>query len=156
MNDSTIRTAVEKYADMIYRICIVMLKNDADAEDAVQETFLKYVQKSSAFECEEHEKAWFITTATNKCRDMLRFRNRHSAESENSLMNYSTDSESSYILDALMEIPDKYREILVLHYVEGYKVEEIAKHIGKTASAVKMRLSKARKLLEEKYRKEYL
>ena len=56
----------------------------------------------------------------------------------------------------LMQLPEKFKTVLLLHYVEEYKVEEIARIIGKTPSAVKMRLQKGRKLLEEKYRKEFL
>ena len=58
------------------------------------------------------------------------------------------------IWEALMALPEKYREVLVLYAVEGYRTEEIAKLIGKTPSAVKMRLSRGRKLLEESLRKE--
>ena len=71
------REAVERYGDMLYRICLLSLRNTADAEDAVQETFIKYVQKSPDFSDVEHEKAWLITVATNKCHDMLRYRTRH-------------------------------------------------------------------------------
>ncbi len=156
MKKCKVRNAVETYGDMLYRICLVMLKNEADTEDAVQETFLKYIQKSPEFSSKEHEKAWLVTTARNQCRDMLRFRNRSSTESEDLLVNYSLDKESSHILEALMDLPEKFREVMILHYVEGYKVEEIADIIGRTSSAVKMRLSKGRKLLKETYRKEYM
>lgn len=57
-------------------------------------------------------------------------------------------------MDALMGIPDKFRTVLVLYYVEEYSIEEIAKIIGKTASAVKMRLQKGRRLLKEAYGRE--
>ena len=97
-----------------------------------------------------------LSGVENKCRDMLRFRKNHPTESEELLREYTTDKESTGILDALMEIPDKFRIVLTLHYVEGYKVDEIAEMIGKSSSAVKMRLAKGRKLLEEKYRKEFM
>ena len=150
------REAVEKYGDMLYRICLVMLKNSADAEDAVQETFIKFVQKSTTFENEGHEKAWLITVATNKCRDMLRYRNRHRTESEELLQGYFIEQYDSGILEALSELDEKYRIILVLFYVEQYKIDQISKITGVSVSAVKMRLSRGRKLLREKYRKEYI
>ena len=152
----SIREAVDNYGDMLYRLCLVMLKNTADAEDAVQETFIKYMQKSPMFNGEEHEKAWLITTASNKCRDMLRYRKRHTAESEELLADYAIEKSGSGILEALMELPEKFRIVLTLHYIEEYKVDEIAEIISRSPSAVKMRLQKGRKLLEEKYRKEYL
>ena len=150
------REAVEKYGDMLYRICLIMLKNSADAEDAVQETFIKLVQKAPKFDSEGHEKAWLITVATNKCRDMLRYKTRHKTESEEILQNYFIEKYDSGILEALSELSEKYRIILVLYYVEDYKIDEISKISGLSVSAVKMRLSRGRKLLKEKYRKEYM
>ncbi|WP_028519239.1 RNA polymerase sigma factor [Ruminococcus flavefaciens] len=150
------REAVEKYGDMLYRISLLILKNTADAEDAVQETFIKYFTKAPEFADGEHEKAWLITVATNKCRDMIRYRTRHETESEELLNTYAVEKSDSGILEALMELSDKYRIIMVLFYVEQYKIDEIADITGVSVSAVKMRLSRGRKLLEEKYRKEYM
>ncbi len=150
------REAVEKYGDMLYRISLLVLKNTADAEDAVQETFIKYFTKAPEFTDAEHEKAWLITVATNRCRDMLRYRSRHETESEEVLNTYAVEKSDSGILEALMELSDKYRIIMILFYVEQYKIDEIADITGVSVSAVKMRLSRGRKLLEEKYRKEYM
>ena len=148
--------AVEKYGDMLYRISLLILKNTADAEDAVQETFIKYFTKAPEFTDADHEKAWLITVATNRCRDMLRYRSRHETESEEVLNTYAVEKSDSGILEALMELSDKYRIIMILFYVEQYKIDEIADITGVSVSAVKMRLSRGRKLLEEKYRKEYM
>ena len=150
------REAVEKYGDILYRICLLILRNTADAEDAVQETFIKYVTLSPEFADSEHEKAWLITVANNKCRDMLRYRKRHYTESEELLNAYAVTKEESDILGALMELPEKYRIVLTLFYIEGYKVDELKELVGISASAVKMRLLRGRKLLENKYRKEYM
>ena len=156
LNNGCAREAVEKYGDMLYRICLVMLKNTADAEDAVQETFIKLVQRTVAFDSADHEKAWLITVATNKCRDMLRYRQRHKTESEELLQGYFIEKNDSGILEALSELDEKYRLILVLYYVEDYKIDQISEITGISVSAVKMRLSRGRKLLKEKYRKEYV
>ncbi len=156
MKNINAEQAVRTYGDMLYRISIVMLKNHADSEDAVQETFIKYMLKAPDFESENHEKAWLITVCTNKCRDILRKQSRTTVDGEEILRNIAADEESHDILEALLELPEKFRIVMTLHYVEGYKVDEIAKIIGKTSSAVKMRLSKGRTLLKELYRKEYL
>lgn len=157
MNDSDrIRLSVEKYGDMLYRICLVMLKNSADAEDAVQSVFMKLFMKVPQFESDEHEKAWLIRVATNKCRDMLRFRIKFHPIDDETLNSIAADEESTRLIELLTELPEKFRLVLTLHYIEGYKVDEIAQMIGRTASAVKMRLSKGRALLEEKYRKEFV
>ena len=72
-----IQNIVHIYGNTLFRICYVILGTEADAEDAVQETIIKYMQKAPNFANSEHEKAWLITTAKNQCRDMLRFRLRH-------------------------------------------------------------------------------
>lgn len=151
-----IETIIEKYGDMLYRLSVIMLKNDSDAEDVVQETIIKYYQKAPTFEDSEHEKAWLIRVATNKCRDLLRSRLRHPQIDDESLEKIVCHSSESGILEALTTLPEKYRLVLTLYYVEEYRVEDIAIIINRTSSAVKMRLQKGRKLLEEIYRKEYL
>ena len=151
-----IERVIEKYGDMLYRLCLIMLKNEKDAEDAVQETIIKYYQKSLSFQNSDHEKAWLIKVATNKCRDMLRFRIRHPQSDPEHLAEIPGNVPDSGILEALSDLPEKYRLVLILYYIEDYKIADIAKIINRTASAVKMRLHKGRKLLEEIYRKEYL
>lgn len=148
---------MDTYGNMLFRLCLVMLTNSADAEDAMQETMLKYYRKAPTFKEEEHRKAWLITVATNQCRDMLRFRTKHPLAEDTDIYKYKKEViENSGILDALMTLPEKFRLVLILHYVEEYPVKDIACIIGKTPSAVKMRLQKGRSLLEEVYRKEYM
>lgn len=148
---------MEAYGNMLFRICLVMLGNGSDAEDALQEVFMKYYGKAPAFTDEEHKKAWLITVTSNQCRDMLRYRNKHPLAEDADIYAYKTaDSENSGILDVLVTLPEKFRLVLVLHYVEEYPVKDIARMIGKTPSAVKMRLQKGRKLLKEAYGKEYM
>lgn len=149
-----IEKAVEEYADMIFRVCIVILKNEADAQDAVQETFLKYIQKAPQFENRQHEKAWLIKVATNHSRNVLKSKSRYSDSESERITANEVSEESSFVLEALASLPEKYSIVIVLHYIDGYKVNEIAEMIGKTPSAVKMRLQKGRKLLEKVYREE--
>lgn len=151
-----VETLIVQYGDMLYRLCLIMLKNESDAEDAVQETYIKYFQKSPMFESKEHQKAWLIRVATNKCHDMLRFRIRHPQIDDEDIGKIVSDSSESGILEALTMVPEKYKLVLTLYYIEEYRIEDIAKIIGRSSSAVKMRLQKGRKLLEEIYRKEYL
>ena len=144
------------HGNMLFRLSLAMLGNTGDAEDVVQEILIKYIEKAPEFENEEHKKSWLITVASNKCKDLLRFHKRHEVvelEEWNSVVNETIDSG---ILEALMTLPEKFRLVLILYYVEEYRIEEIAKIIGKTKSAVKMRLQKGRRLLEEIYRKEYM
>ena len=147
---------VNKYGDMLYRLCVLMLKNESDAEDVVQETILKYYRKAPVFAEQEHEKAWLTRVAANHCRDLLRFRVRHPQIGDDCLEKLTCDSFDSGILEALASVPEKFRLVLTLYYIEEYRIDEIAKIIRRTPSAVKMRLQKGRKLLEKIYREEYL
>ena len=166
MSKSSVRPAgdVEKvlhlHGSLLFRTSLIILGNAQDAEDVVQETMLSYMQKAPFFEDEEHEKAWLLTVLTNKCRDLQRFRMRHPAIDVEEIKEFigkeEANDSNSGILEALMSLPEKFRTVLVLYYVEGYQTEEIAKIIGRSASAVKMRLQKGRRLLEDVYRKEYL
>lgn len=148
------------HGNLLFRTSLIFLGNAQDAEDVVQETMISYMQKAPVFESEEHEKAWLLTVLTNKCRDLQRLRMRHPVTDIEELKEFIGGEEEgvkdSGILDALMTLPEKFRMVLVLYYVEGYRTEEIAKIIGKSTSAVKMRLQKGRKLLEDVYRREYM
>lgn len=153
MAETDLDRTMAQYGNTLFRICLVILRNTQDAEDAVQETFIKYLQKKPVFESSEHEKAWFITVVTNKARDICRFYFRHPKVDLEDWKEYGAREEDSSILEALMELPEKYRVVLTLHYVEELKVKDIAQALGMKESAVKMRLQKGRTLLEETYRK---
>ena len=151
-----IETIITKYADSLYRLSMIMLKNESDAEDVVQETLIQYMRKAPAFRDSDHEKAWLLRVAANRCRDQLRFRMRHPVMEDREAGEWVPESQDSGILEALKAVPEKFRLVLSLYYIEEYPIPEIAKIIGRTPSAVKMRLQKGRKLLEKIYREEYL
>lgn len=143
-NGKAAREAVMKYSDMLYRICIVMLCNEQDAQDAVQDTFCRYLEKKPVFRDAEHEKAWLIRVAANICRDMLRFRTRHPKISIDEVENTLAKPEQRETLRELLELPVKQKAAIYLHYVEGYSVKEVADIMGITEGAVKMRLRRGR------------
>lgn len=156
LSADNIENMVHTYGDVLYRLCYVILKSESDAEDVVQETIIKYIEKNPSLKDYEHTKAWLITVAKNKCRDMLRYKQRHSHFDIDNMPEVPVQSSETGILDILMTLPEKFRIVLMLYYVEKYKIDEIAKIVVKTPSAVKMRLQKGRKLLKEKYKKEVL
>ncbi len=148
---------VKKYSNMLYKICIVMLCNEQDVQDAIQETFCRLMERGSGFESKEHEKAWLIHVATNICRDMLRFRMRHPQVSMTSVASVESLSERLVTpqyretLTELLELPVKLRTVIYLHYVEGYQVKEIAAMLDITQQAVKKRLQRGREQLRLVY-----
>lgn len=139
-----LREAVMKYSDMLYRICIVMLCNEQDVQDAIQDTFCRYLEKRPDFRDEEHRKAWLIRVATNICRDMMRFRIRHPKVSIDGLEDRIAIPEQKETLRELLELPVKQKTVIYLYYVEGYHIREIADILGITEGAVKMRLRRGK------------
>ena len=153
-NELDIERIVDKYGNMLFRMCLVILCNENDAEDVVQDTFITYLTKSTPFNDSEHEKAWLITIATNRCKNMRRYNIIRKHMDINDLQLYCKDDENYGLIEHLMRLPNKHKIVLLLYYVEGYKVDEIAKILGITTSAVKKRLQRGRELIREKYRKE--
>ena len=144
------------YGNILFRPCLFTLGNSSDAEDAVQDTLIKYMQSAPNFNSDSHEKAWLIKVASNRCRDILRFHKRHPSINLEDISEFIPDNTDTRIMDALMILPEKYRIVLMLYYVEEFSVTEIAQIIEKTPSAVKMRLKKGRILLRDAYRKELM
>ncbi len=149
-----IERAVAAYTTLLYRHCYMILTHTQDAQDAVQETFLRYMQKAPDFSDSEHEKAWLLAVATNLCRNQHRHRKRHPVVDRDALPEQGAQPPLHPLLDTLAQLPLVHRQALALHYVHGYKVREIAAMLGLSESAVKMRLKKGRELLEKLYKEE--
>lgn len=143
----TIEEIVEDYGDMLFKICMVLLCNEQDVQDAVQETFCRYMEHSIAFHDKEHEKAWLIKVAVNICRDMHRGRMRHPTVNLDDILEYLPMPEQSEVLLELMNLPGKLKTVIYLHYIEGYKTTEIAAMMGITANAVRKRMQRGREYL---------
>jgi RNA polymerase sigma-70 factor (ECF subfamily) len=142
---------LELYADMVRRICFIHLKNYADAEDVFQEVFMKYLLRDRQFESDAHEKAWLIRVAVNACKDVIKSFFRKNATSLEELIAepfYLQESESE-VLGAVLALPEKYRDVIYLHYYEGYSAIEIAKTLGKNENTIYTWLDRARKRLKE-------
>lgn len=141
----------ERYADDIYRLCFSFMKNHMDAEDAVQETFLKFCYSDKKFESEKHQKAWLIVTASNYCKDMLK-QHWHKRRSIEQIPETAGVEEPlvDEMMELILKLPDKYKLAVYLYYYEEYDSSEIAKMLKKPPSTVRTYLQKARKLLKEK------
>ena len=139
-----------QYVDMIYRLCFSYLKNKEDTEDAVQSVFVKYLKKGKKFESEQHEKAWFIVTASNTCKDMLRLSCRRNINIETyDFISQTNDAADNDVFIAIMDLPDKYKTVIYLYYYEGYKTKEIAEILRKPSSTIRNYLTEARRYLKK-------
>lgn len=143
--------AIELYADMIRRLCMVHLKNYSDTEDIFQTVFLKYVLSSVIFENEEHEKAWFIRVTVNACKDLLKSFFRSRTVSIDELVNEpeALEAHNTEVLEAVLSLPYKYKNVVYLYYYEGYSAVEISRILGKNVNTVYTLLTRSRRLLKE-------
>lgn len=151
-SDQELNRALERYSDTVRRLCMMRLKNYADTEDIFQTVFLKYVLSSVSFESEEHEKAWFIRVTINACKDLLKsfFRSRSVSLEEISEQAAELPEDNREVLEAVLSLPQKYREVVYLHYFEEYTAPQIGQILGKNVNTVYTLLTRSREMLREK------
>lgn len=140
-----------RYKQMLFRIAYSYVKNTEDAEDLVQEAFVKRLYQAPDFLSEEHEKRWMIRIMVNLSKNLvLSFwhRNRTSVDEVPEQADWQLSRRESDLLREVLELPDKCKAPISLHYYEGYTCREIAEILGCKESTVKMRLKKGRELLK--------
>jgi RNA polymerase sigma-70 factor (ECF subfamily) len=139
-----------QYGNMLYRTAYAQTMSSDDAQDAVEEVFLKYLTAQPKLNSAEHEKAWLIRTLINQCRDMARRKKLRAYTPLEDVFGLAAEphtDESKEVLQAVMRLPEKEKTAILLHYFEGMSVEEISTAFSITKSAVKMRLKRGREEL---------
>lgn len=155
ISKSDFESVYDRYADMLYRLAFSHLQNREDAEDVVQEVFVKYLA-ASQFKDTEHEQAWLIRVTVNACYDFLR-KKKYRLHVPLEEIEETVAKEEEALMDIcqmLSGLAPKYKTVMLLYYLEGYSVEEISHILKLSKSAVKMRLSRGRELLKEHIAKE--
>ncbi len=138
---------VEEFSEMIFRIAYQNLFNIADAEDVVQEVFLKLLKRKQGYKDKEHLKAWLIRVTVNQCIDWKRaFKRRNEVILEDS--SFPLKEEERSLLSELSQLPSEDRTVIYLYYYEGYSIKEIALAMGKKQNTINSRLTRARKKLK--------
>jgi len=146
----SIEEIYERHVNMIYQISFSYMKNKADTEDIVEDLFVNLMKTKIIFKDVEHEKAWILRTAINSCKNSL----KHWRRKNLNIDDYENLPDKNLFkvnetLNAVMELPDKYKEVIYLHYYEGYTSDEIAKMLKKNQSTIRNHLQEARKILKE-------
>ncbi len=149
-DDTRIENIINLYGDLLYRTGIMILGNPQDVQDVLQEVMLKVLQKMPEFHDSEHEKAWLLRVTINLCKDMLRFRFRHQYIQIDELEIEAADTDDRQLLQEIIQLPPRWRIVLILHYVEGYSLKEIADILSVSENAVKKRMQRAKKALRAK------
>jgi RNA polymerase sigma-70 factor (ECF subfamily) len=151
---------IREHADMVRRICFLYLQNSSEADDVFQDVFLKLFQNKTPFANPEHEKAWLIRVAINACKDVrksFRWRRIHliqEFEFPAVEANDIRDDSESEILQVVLSLPKKFKELIYLFYYEDYSVPQIAAMLGKKENTIYSQLHRARGLIRKKLRGE--
>lgn len=149
MNTDCLQSA-QRYTSNMYRLAFSYCRNREDAEDVVQEVFLKLLRQKSEFLDEQKLRSWLLKVTVNACMDLLRspWRGRCCALEEATEPTVLMQEESELVL-AVLNLPAKYRGVIHLYYYEDYSITEIAGILNVSESAVRMRLMRARQKLKE-------
>ena len=149
--------AFERFGDRTFSAAFSVCRNRADADDAVQDAFIKYFSTGLEYENEEHIRAWLIRVAMNRAKDIAgSFWRRNRVEWEEYMDELPFEEpEDRGLFEAVMRLPDKYRVVIHLFYFEEYSVEEIAKILHSRAGTVKSQLNRGRKLLKNTLKEEW-
>lgn len=151
-DEEEVTRAIGRHADTVRRLCAVHLANRSDIEDVFQDVFLKYALSDAPFSSEEHERAWVIRVTLNACKDQVKRASRRHDVSLDAAYGIPADvsEESREVLAAVKSLPEKYRNVVYLHFYEGYTAPEIAELLGKNANTVYTLITRSKKLLREK------
>lgn len=145
-----IQRVVQTYQQMLLRIALHAVRDRTDAEDLVQEVFLRWAEKRPSFAEKEHEKAWFIRVAVNVCKNHQRSAwFRHSVPSGNELPPPGREWPPDSLLEEVRRLPPSYRAVIYLHYYEGYALTEIAAILRKKNSTVQTWHQRAKSMLRQ-------
>lgn len=142
----------EQYGAALYRFCLLQMKNTADAEDILQDVFCKRLYQAPAFDSPAHERNWLFRVALNLCRDEWRHKRRSDLPLDAAADTAAPDAFAGQpLLAAASRLPETQRTALHLYYYEGYDVKEIARLLGVTPSAVKIRIKRGRDALRKEW-----
>lgn len=148
LSERELSNIYHRNVDAVYRLCYSIMKNAADAEDVVQDTFLRLISSGKAFENERHERSWLIVTASNLCKDRLKHWWRKNTGLEDQQLVSPDGSEDRELLQAVLALPDAYKTVVYMYYYEGYSTREISNYLSCTEGTVRSRLTRARRKLK--------
>lgn len=151
-SEEELNQAIEQHSDTVRRLCMIHLKNYADTEDIFQTVFMKYVLSPVVFETPEHEKAWIIRVTINACKDLLKsfFHSRTVSIDEALQLAAPISEDYQDVLQAVLSLPTKYRQVVYLHYYEGYTAPKISQLLGKNLNTIYTLLRRSKGMLKEK------
>lgn len=147
MDAATFQLEAMRYERLMYHISYSMLGNNDDCADAVQEALLRAWQKRRSLRDAERFRPWLMRILTNTCNDILRRRKKYHLVPLEDMAETAELPVLGPIQEAICALKPELRVVIVLHYIEGYTVREMAEMLGKPAGTIKSRMVKARRQL---------
>lgn len=144
--DEYIEQTVKIHSEAMFRAAYALLRSRDDAEDAVQEAFLRLIKNDVAFRDDEHEKAWLLRVTINISKNMLKASHRKNLPLEEDIPYEGKQTDE--VLPCVLALPERYRTVIHLYYYEGYSIKEIASILKLPSATVGTRLARARGLLK--------
>lgn len=141
---------IDVYSDMVYRIILQHMHSVADAQDVLQDVFIKLMKGMPAFESRQKEKAWILRVAINTCKDHWKYDRLR--KHEDLLDTYALDMathETFELLPYVLRLPQKYRDVIYLYYYEEYSVKEVAEILQKKEATILTWMRRARLQLKD-------
>ena len=138
---------VDRHETALFRAALAILGDVQEAEDAVQDTFLRYLEKRPELRDGDHEKAWLLKVTANRCKSILRTRRRRPTVELLDIYPVPEEEGSRELMEAILTLPANQRSAVHLHYYEGYTSEEIGAILGQRPGTVRSHLSRAREAL---------
>jgi len=150
INDIIFKEKYNLYANDLYIISYGYLHNKYDAEDIVQDVFLKYLANKRVFTDLDHEKYWLIRVTINLCKDFLKKKKRVNIDVEYVKNIANSNDENQILKYEINKLPDIYKDVIVLYYYKNYPTKDIANMLKTSDSNVIKRLERARQILKER------
>lgn len=144
VSQEELEALVRRHAPAVYRLAYARTGSRADAEDIMQETFLRFLRRAPVLRDEDHCRAWLLHTASNCAKNLFRRPKPLPLEEETAQV---PAPEPGDVLEAVLALPEKYRAPVCLYYCEGYSTAEVARILGKKESTVRTWLFRARAML---------
>lgn len=142
------------YSDMVYRLAFSQTRNKSDADDVFQEVFVRYINRKTNFDNEEHRKAWLIRVTINCAKKIWASSWYKKTQALDESISFEFDDELGLHYE-LMKLPFKYRSIIHLFYYEGYNIQDISDILNRKPSTVRTQLTRARRKLKDILKEEF-
>lgn len=147
--------AVEHYGPLVLRTAFGLVKNMQDAEDIAQEVFLTLLKKDPAFDGPDHQQAWLLRCTINRCKSHFRSVWQSHTDGLDETLSIPFTPAESEVMKAVGDLPMKYRQVIYLHYIQGYSTAEIAKLLELNQNTVLSQLARGRAMLKKTLKGEF-